>query len=404
MANEFDFAQDLRVEIRKPTEGSFVLNVSKLNGPDVLRGTATVSWQEIQAEVSNINLSRSVSYEGAYYSPTTGTGTLTVRSTDNNPDTNALIYVGLPIRVRYRPAPDTTPLYWNTLFYGSLANTSVRYQPGQKPAIQYEVTDNLDKFLNTLIDADYAAHSVEARVTAINASLSAAGITKFRLDPEFTNTTVMLAKVGSFTVSELVNDVLQMVNGWATWEYLEAFNRQDLRLFPPGYYDQDSYQYTLTTDTPTTEYEHSFSEITSTYDSDYINNQITVTDASGTVLSSLTNSGSIALHGIHSINTELQTANTTFIAEWAAGVIADTRNQIYEGIELDALTPLGNLASVVQELTSITSTTPFPIRIYINKDGYTADTVHPITRLNQTITPEYWTITLDVGRGKPSAT
>lgn len=406
MANDkFVIEDDLVIEVREPVPGSFVLNYSKLNSTDVLKSTKATSWRNLVCEAVNLSIDNRVTFNDSYYSPIAASGALQIRSLADNPDLNPLIYVGLPIRIKVRPRPQTQPLDYVTLFRGSILNASVEYEPGQSyPIINLNLTDNLDRVLNTQLDIDFPEQVTNQRTIRINGLLGDSGIETFRLYNFITDGTLLKARKGIFTVGELVNEILKLHRGGFAVNYDEAADQQWLELHSAELYNQPTYNFTLTNNAASSELELTYSQITSTLDNGYLFNQVVVEEEDGTVISSLSNISSINLHGVQSLNTTLPTNDTAYVTLWAEQVINDQRYNTFTDININGLDTSKRINKFITNICGLLYTEPpRPIRIIQDFYGVYSATTHPITRVSHNIDANSWQITLDTGKGVKSA-
>lgn len=407
MANDrFEISKDLKIEVRRPTPGSFVLNYSKLNGTDVLRATKTVTWERIESEVFNLSLDQGLNFQDAYYAPIAASGTIELKTLENNPDLNKLIYIGLPVKISYRYRPDTLPNYWRVLFRGSVLNSTVTYKPGETyPNITLSLTDNLDRLLNTQLTVDYSAATANTRVSQINTTLGIAGYNDFIIWNTILDPGLLQARKGVFTVAQLVNEILQLYKGGTQIGYDESTDVQSLGLFQKSDFEDPSYGFTLTNNAAENEDELTYSEITSSLDNGFIFNQVVVETEAGVVQTNLTNSSSINLHGLQSLKTVLPTDDTALIGNWAADLIEDQRYKVFTGIRVNGLDTDRKVNKLVDSFIVLYYLKAlWQIRIVQDFYGVNTSTTHVITRVSQDLDAYGWQITLETGKGVQSAT
>jgi hypothetical protein len=407
LANDrFEISKDLKIEVRRPTPGSFVLNFSKLNGTDVLRATKTVTWERIESEVFNLSLDQGLNFQDAYYAPIAASGTIELKTVENNPDLNKLIYIGLPVKISYRYRPDTLPNYWRVLFRGSVLNSIVTYIPGESyPNLTLTLTDNLDRLLNTQLSVNYPAQTANARVNQINTTLGIAGFTGFILWNTIIDAAYLQAREGVFTVAQLVNEILQLYKGGTQVSYNESTDEQQLGLFQKSQFEDPSYGFTLTNNAAENEDELTYSEITSSFDNGFIFNQVVIETLAGVVQTNLTNFGSINLHGLQSLKTVLPTDDTALIGEWATDLIQDQRYKVFTGIRVSGLDTDKKVNKLVDQYIVLSYLKAlWQIRIVQDFYGVNTSTTHVITRVAQDLDANGWKITLETGKGVQSAT
>jgi len=408
LANDkFVIKDDLVIEVRRPTAGSFVLNYSKLNGTDVLKSTNEKTWENLVCETVSLDIDSRIVFEDAYYAPIASQATLRVKTLENNPDLTDLVYVGLPFRIKVKPRPDTAPSEYVYLFRGSLSNSTVNYEPGRKyPGITFNLTDNLEQYLNRQIEVNYPAQTINERIILILRDLNYGGIPNWSMLSFIEDPVILKPITGVHTVAYLVNEILKIVRGGSAVRYIDTYDSQFLELNNSSSFEEPEYRFTVTNNLAANENELTYSSITSSIDSSFLFNQVVVqNDEDGTVITSLSNITSINVHGLQSLNVSLQTEDTNFITSWAQKVIDDQRFKTFVDINISGLDTNKKVNKFVSEiLTLYPEAYTKPIRVIQDFYGVNTDNTYPITRVSQSIDADSWAITLDTGKGVKSAT
>jgi hypothetical protein len=127
--------------------GVFVLDVSELDGPDVLAlGTAADQWLNVVCTVLSVDYQRGAGQLAGALT-TTEAGQLTVVLEDDagmfDPLTNRdLVHKGTPVRVRAWSTDDGTGAGWQVnLFTGQLDDVALEYQRDAAPVVTLAVSD-----------------------------------------------------------------------------------------------------------------------------------------------------------------------------------------------------------------------------------------------------------------------
>jgi hypothetical protein len=139
MADEFNIATDIKIEINLPQALSGVWNSSQWNdGSDWMTTAGSAfAWTDVVATISQASIEIGNSVQDGYYVPAApNTMTLQMQSGTYDPNNNKYMRPNLGIRFSYRPNPTTAPSTWVVLFLGYIDTLHVSY----------------DTFGNTLID------------------------------------------------------------------------------------------------------------------------------------------------------------------------------------------------------------------------------------------------------------
>ena len=211
MANEFSIAQDIRVELNIPDGGTGVWNLSKWDDGSNWGSGSSFVWTDIVATVSRAEVSIGSSVEDGFYTPAEpNTLSIQMQSQVFDPSNNKFIRPGTPIRISYRPLPDTFPAVWQVLFTGLIDTFEVSYDVYGNNLINVMASSSLKRFLaknlktftvsSALSDFDYFAQWA----TAVGATIGGNGA----------NFSLMAGETFEETgAGELLDNVLQVDNG-----------------------------------------------------------------------------------------------------------------------------------------------------------------------------------------------
>lgn len=211
MADEFDIAKDIKVEINIPTGSNAIWNLSKWDDGSNWAAASSFAWTDIVCSVSRAEVSIGSSVQDGFYTPAEPNSlTIQMQSQVFDPSNNPRIRPNTPIRVRYRPLPDSFPAVYQTLFTGFIDTFEVSYDADGNNLIDIQATSSLKRLLaknissfvvsSALSDFDYFAQWA----TAVGATIGGSGTNGSRMAGE------TFEEVGA---GELLDNLLQIENG-----------------------------------------------------------------------------------------------------------------------------------------------------------------------------------------------
>lgn len=145
----FNLLTDVTVELFLPANtGTFVLGISKLDGPDVLAGDGDGrTWQQVQASVASIDVVNGGTLsEGIIYQPEPGEIEITLQNDDLDPLQNQNVHAGVQMRVKV--ADDTLGLGYWYLFQGFIDDVTATYTVNGATTVRITASDVLKDVLN----------------------------------------------------------------------------------------------------------------------------------------------------------------------------------------------------------------------------------------------------------------
>jgi hypothetical protein len=211
VADEFNIAQDIKVEISIPTGSNAVWNLSKWDDGSDWASASSFTWTDIVATVSQAQVTIGSSVQDGFYTPAEpNTLTIQMQSQVFDPSNNPKIRPNTPIRVTYRPLPDSFPAVYQTLFTGFIDTFEVSYDTFGNNLIDIMATSSLKRLLaknissfvvsSALSDTDY----FDQWATAVGATIGGSGANGSRMAGE------TFEEVGA---GELLDNLLQIENG-----------------------------------------------------------------------------------------------------------------------------------------------------------------------------------------------
>jgi hypothetical protein len=125
---------DWKVWTETPASGAFVLDVSKLNGPDLLGSSASTPYRQLDVGISSITISDGCTME--WLDPSIGFPTASVSFLYEEYDLQILkeLFLGKRIAITLANAQTTADVVWgfNTpIFLGLIDNVAIDLVPGQ---------------------------------------------------------------------------------------------------------------------------------------------------------------------------------------------------------------------------------------------------------------------------------
>lgn len=153
MANDvFSIRNDIKVEFEIATPGNWIWGVSTWDGGDVWGdSSSSIAWTDLLCEVTAIDIDRGCDVsQGIFPEAGTGRATITMTSDTYDPFSHGTIHAGVPVKISYRPEPDTFPSVWETLFVGTVEAFTATYDREGRNLFKVTATQSMLAFLNSV--------------------------------------------------------------------------------------------------------------------------------------------------------------------------------------------------------------------------------------------------------------
>lgn len=364
MINNFNIATDLKVELFLPDEasnvfilgisvlgsddilaavGSFVVGVSAIGGTDVLGESPDVAfaWQTVEAETTSAELELGGDLENSlYFQPAPGRARISMQSWTFDPNNNQNIRPGTRMRVRLDDGTIN-----QILFSGFIDQVNASYYPGvyQPNVINITALDSYRRLVNSRI-ADFDTTGLPAGYATPNEVLEAVTTaTGFVLSTssDVLDGKIPAEQVNDRTAAGFINDAIQVGLGFVFIDpetaELVVKARPTVTVTPPagtytiGNNHEDAYHLCM-------------SDIEVVGDADTVFNSLYValtSDAETNI--TVNDQDSIDLYGYSSIDTTVNTTDTTELTRWANTVFAQSPTKLVKMVETPAIDRLGTL-------------------------------------------------------------
>ena len=407
MANEFYIAEDIKVEMYLPASTVAVWNFSNWDDGSLWgNGTTDESWIDVVATVSSAEVVLGASVDNNYYAPARpNTLNLVMQSATYDPYNNAYIRPGLPIRLRYRPNPDTAPTTYATLFQGEIDTFEVYYDSqsqGDLNNITITASSTLRKYLNKTIDVWNNSTVTPFRTTGAifnkwaslvepNVLISGTWI-PFSDDLEYV-TEYLLDQSSATILDTLTDSCAGLVWQNPNTNDIEGYTMYQIRTL------LSTAPTNIFSNTHTSSTSHfCIAEINFAYDMEEAYNYFYVEcSTSPSRNGKKLNQDLIDLYGekrlSKTLNLEPSTSYVDNVAQWLGFI--GIRN------------PGKRVASIVtpvirqdKKLANVAALMPMQkVGVEVDRTGYSIDETQVITSVTHTITPESWFATLEIWKG-----
>ena len=368
-------------------------------------------WTTIQADSYDVSIDRGINVEqGVFARPDVGTATVSmVKKSLSDLITGPAYKSNMPFRVSYQPAPDTSPSVYLTIFYGFIQNVGMSYlTDAKKLAITITANDTTKILCNTRLSTfsiTGAASNRGYRTVMDNLATAVSAI----------DSRISLSQIGSASSSTtqyaytwldvISGDILnQLLDAELGWCYSQ---RSGANQFYMTRGDVDALQATAwSSSNPTVSNIHTSStnhycmdSINLSYDSDRIVNKVKVIETNSTPATdkTATNSSSVTTYGIQAgdfeINMDPGASPYTKMSDWATAVANAADPKSISGVSLPALRRDGTVSKVADIEIA------YPLQVEFSDGTNTIQQVALVTRINHSITPEHWEVTLDLWKG-----
>ena len=395
MADEFDIAQDIKVEISIPTGSNAVWNLSKWDDGSDWASASSFTWTDIVATVSQAQVTIGSSVQDGFYTPAEpNTLTIQMQSQVFDPSNNPKIRPNTPIRVTYRPLPDSFPAVYQTLFTGFIDTFEVSYDTFGNNLIDIMATSSLKRLLaknissfvvsSALSDFDYFAQWA----TAVGATIGGSGTNGSRMAGE------TFEEVGA---GELLDNLLQIENGLfyqdATSDELYLTGSLDMRTLgaPIASF---SNVHSAAAD------HYCISDIVVDYDMDTMFNTYVITTTDGGAgpgpgpgggdIGTSINQDMVDLYGPIRCEKELHLRKTD-IVNWLALITPKDPGRKVQQVTTPSIKRDGKLANLFGPQNTI--------RVELVQPTFTIDEEIWVTRVIHSIDPDNWFTTLELWKG-----
>ena len=369
-------------------------------------------WVAIQADSYSVDIDRGITVEqGVFARPDVGTAKVEMmKSSLSDLVTGPAYKSNQPFRIRYQPAPDTAPTVYNTIFYGFIQNVSMSYvAEAKKLGITISAYDTTKILCNSRIDVFTVSGSLTNRgfrtvmnnlatkIASIDSrvSLSQAGSTA-------SSTQQYAWSYVDVSSGEILNQLLDAELGWCYSQRSGAnqfyLTRGDVNALQATSWSSSNPTVSNIHSSSTNHYCMNYIDLS--YDSDRIVNDVKVIETASTPASDMTatNATSITDYGSQvgnfEVNMEPGTSPTyTNMVNWASAVANAADPKAIRRVSCPALRRDGTVSNVADIEIA------YPLQVEFSDGTYTIQQVNLVTRINHSITPEHWEVTLDLWKG-----
>ena len=377
------------------------------------------TWTTIQADSYDVNIDRGINVEqGVFARPDVGTATVSMmKKSLSDLITGPAYKSNMPFRVSYQPAPDTSPSIYLTIFYGFIQNVAMSYlSDAKKLGITITAVDTTKILCNTRISVFSVTGTSTNR--GFRTIIDALAIAVSAVDSR-----VSLVQSGSASSStyqhpqtwleavsgDILNQLLDAELGWCYSQ------RSGANQFYMTRGDVDALQATTWSSlNPTVSNVHTSStnhycmdSIDLNYDSDRIVNNVKVQQVgnaetgapSGTPSAdkTVTNATSISNYGSQVGTFEIcmdEGSNPhPRMTAWATAVADAADPKSIGRVSCPALRRDGTVSNIADIEIA------YPLQVEFSDGTNTVQQVSLVTRINHSITPEHWEVTLDLWKG-----
>ena len=369
------------------------------------------AWTTIQADSYDVSIDRGINVEqGVFARPDVGTATVSmVKKSLSDLIAGPAYKSNMPFRVSYQPAPDTSPSVYFTIFYGFIQNVGMSYlTDAKKLAITITANDTTKILCNTRLSTFSITGSASNRgyrtvmdnlATAVSAIDSRISLSQIG---SASSSTTQYAYTWLDVISgDILNQLLDAELGWCYSQ------RSGANQFYMTRGDVDALQATAwSSSNPTVSNIHTSStnhycmdSINLSYDSDRIVNKVKVIETNSTPATdkTATNSTSVTTYGVQAgdfeINMDPGSSPYTKMSDWATAVANAADPKSISGVSLPALRRDGTVSNVADIEIA------YPLQVEFSDGINTIQQVALVTRINHSITPEHWEITLELWKG-----
>ena len=374
-----------------------------------------LTWYSIEADTFRVDIDRGIAVEEAVFArPSIGQLKVNMVKKDLTDLVTGPAYkTNMPIRIQYRPQPDTQPTIWLTIFYGFIANISMNFNvDSQNLEIQVSADDTTKILTNsrlplynisgTLSNRSYrncmdnlatAVSAVDSRVSLIQSGTG--GSSTYQQPMPY--------------IDVLSGEILtQLLDAELGWCYSQ---RSGANQFYMTRTDVDALQATTwSSGNPTISNIHSTSSnhycmdfIDLSFDTDNLVNEVKLTEPTSTPASDTvgSNSTSITNYGRwpadFEVSMEPGTSPTwTYMNSWVTAVKNAADPKRISRVACPAVRRDG----LISGLADVEIAAPLQVEfVDPNNTSNKIQQVALVTRINHAITAEHWEITLDLWRG-----
>lgn len=394
MANDvFDYSKDIQVEFYIPAAGSWVWSVSTWDGGDVWADAGDeLDWRDLLCELVSIEITKGCDVDSqVLVAAGHGTARIVMQSADYDPGNHAAIHIGTPVRINYRPYPDTIPSFWVQIYAGQVESFSTSYDRWGNTNIQIGLRDAMRSFLNQQVSSFLVA---SYSGTMLNNMVTLGYYTgAYNFDPGTSWGTFYTQTLTNTTIGAIVDIILNGSLGYLwigqdeTMYFMEHQSFDNILNLGPDWYFSNIHSTSL---------DHvCMSDLKITADSAVLANTLRANySVNNAMTTTKTYADSIALYGSVQLEVDTYLSNTPSVNTWlnAISLNKGTRRVetvTFQPIQRDGLDRGWHLSD---KLFNVVNVEYVNTGININED-------YVITRQIDVITRESWDTTLELWRG-----
>lgn len=397
-------------DLINPTNATSDLQIEYFTGPGG-------SWTAITSNSFEVQVERGIDIESLIFArPFIGKATVKLNKKSLSDMLNGSPYKSnQPFRIRYKPNPDTAPNTFEYLFYGLIQNVDMTFnQDSQSLDIEIIANDFMKVFVgtqltsfsitggatprsfkNVLSNLATAVTAIDSRIGLVQAGSGGSGTTQWAA--------TLPPGADGIATGEILDMLLDAELGWCWADYAHSdiyyMTRTDIDTKQATFSTWSSSASTISNVHTTSVNHHCMDQFNLTYNSDDLVNKVKVTlENAGSFIASVTstNATSVTNDGEQRAEFTVNFDNTGIsnLGAWASQVSAAASLESVKSVSCPAIRKdglLSNLTQIdvgdVQQIEFASSGMPTLQEKYL------------ISRINHTITPEHWEITLGLWKG-----
>jgi len=376
--NVFNIKNDFAVEFYIPTTGNWIWGVSLWDGGDVWSGSSTVAWQDLHCEIVAIDNERGCETDmGVIVSAPIQRSQIVLNTSTYDPFTHGTIHAGTPVRIRYRPYPDTSPTTYTTMFTGTVEAFSTSYDANGNSIVTLSCVDPIQGILNTTVATQsvVAGTSPFSLIASLFLVYGGLTVSKIYLQPDIVD--MAIKTYTNVTVGEIVRDCLIAGQG-ALWVSAAG----DVKYMSAADLNQQTSAvvFDFSTIHSTDQYHVCMSDLQMLADSRQLPTEIIATLTTGSVMT-LRNQDAYQLYGAVSYAVNVPVDNTTMGQTWLNNLDLTAKLRRVQSLSFPAIQRAGQLFyyhrygdalfSSVQQVTNTPGRSNFSNTYFINKQKNT---------------------------------
>lgn len=394
MANDvFSYVDDIKVEFYIPAAGTWVWSVSTWDSGDVWGdAAAALDWRDLLCELVSIEITKGCDVDSqVLVAPGHGTARVVMQSADYDPGNHGAIHIGTPVRISYRPYPDSSPAFWQQIYAGQVESFATTYDRWGNTNIQIGLRDAMRDFLNKQV----TSFSVGSYSGTMLTNMVTLGYYTgaYNFDPGTSWGTFYTQTLTNTTIGEIVNIILNGSLGYLwigqdeTMYFMEHQSFDNILDLGPTWLFSNIHS--------TDPYHICMSDLKVVADSAVLPNTLRANySVNNGTQATKTYPDSIALYGTIQLEVDTYLANTPSANTWLDAISLNKGSRRVETVTFQPIQRDGTDRGwhLSDQLFTVVNVEYVNTGINMNED-------YVVTRQIDTITRESWDTTLELWRG-----